>query len=138
MKEKKDRTHVLVIDDDDFLLNSIGKKLNLNGYKATVSNNVHDAYFKLSILRPDLILLDIIMPEMNGIEFMKLINARFNPGRISPIVLMSHLPQRELYDMGYSTENAYFLGKPFSINHLPFILEKIFLRHKANIELIDH
>ena len=45
MASKHNITHVLVIDDDDFLLNAIKKKLELDGYKVTASNNVHDAYF---------------------------------------------------------------------------------------------
>jgi DNA-binding response OmpR family regulator len=126
MKPKKDHLHVLVIDDDDFLLNAIKKKLELSGYKVTVSNNVHDAYFKLSITKPDIILLDIIMPDINGIEFMSLINSQMTSDKV-PIMLMSYLPKKEIFDMGYNISTAHYLPKPFNVNRLPHILNGILL-----------
>ena len=111
MKTRNDTFHILVIDDDDFLLNAIKKKLELASYKVTTSNNVHDAYFKLGIIKPNLIMLDVIMPDINGIEFMYLINSQFNRRQV-PIMLMSYLPKKELYGMGYSIGNTHYLTKP--------------------------
>lgn len=126
MASKHNITHVLVIDDDDFLLNAIRKKLELVGYKVTISNNVHDAYFKLNVLKPDIVLLDVIMPDINGIEFMSLINSEF-PGDTLPIVLMSYLEKSELLNMGYNVNHTRFLSKPFNINSLPLKLEQFYL-----------
>lgn len=126
MASKHNITHVLVIDDDDFLLNAIKKKLELVGYKVTISNNVHDAYFKLNVLKPDIILLDVIMPDINGIEFMTLINSEF-PGESIPIVLMSYLEKNELLNMGYNVNRTCFLSKPFNINSLPLQLERFYV-----------
>jgi DNA-binding response OmpR family regulator len=133
----KNTNHILVIDDDDFLLNAVRKKLEGSGYKVTVSNNVHDAYFKLSILKPDLILLDIIMPEINGIEFMNLINTQLGNLTI-PIMLMSYLPEQELYHMGYNIGQARYLAKPFNINNLPFILNRELLAMPQKIKHLNH
>ncbi len=124
MKLKHKISHVLVIDDDEFLLGIIKKKLEYIGYKVTTSSNVHDAFFKLNVLKPDIIMLDIIMPDMNGIEFMSLINSQFGSAGI-PIILMSYLPEKELYNMGYSLGKAHYLAKPFNVNTLPLKLQKI-------------
>ena len=126
---KRKISHVLVIDDDEFLLGIIKKKLEYIGYKVTTSSNVHDAHFKLNVLKPDIIMLDIIMPDMNGIEFMSLINSQFGSAEI-PIILMSYLPEKELYNMGYSLGNAQYLAKPFNINSLPLKLQKLNLNAK--------
>jgi two-component system KDP operon response regulator KdpE len=118
---------ILVIDDDEFLLSAIKKKLELSGFKVTASNNVHDAYFKLNIVKPDLILLDVIMPDINGIELMSLINTHFLLSPV-PIILMSYLPEKELTDMGYSIGNAHYLAKPFNVNNLPARLQRLLLK----------
>jgi len=122
-KLKNKINHILVIDDDEFLLNAVRKKLELANYKVTVSNNVHDAHFKLSILEPDLILLDIIMPDINGIEFMYQISSETTISH-PPIVFMSYLSKKKLSEMGYSLGSAHYIPKPFDINKLPLLLNK--------------
>lgn len=124
---KSDIQNVLVVDDDEFLLDAIKKKLETAGYHVTVSSNVHDAYFKLNMIKPDLILLDIIMPDINGIEFMTLINKEFLHSN-TPIILMSYLPEKELFNMGYSIGNAQYLSKPFNIDTLPSKLQHFLIR----------
>lgn len=123
METKDHITHILVIDDDDFLLSAIKKKLELVGYKVTISNNVHDAYFKLNVIKPDMILLDIIMPDINGLEFMSIIKSQYEMLSI-PIILMSYLDKKELYSMGYDFDSSSFLSKPFNINSLPSKLQR--------------
>ena len=117
MKTKSHINHILVVDDDEFLLAALKKKLELAHYKVTVSNNVHDAYFKLNMSKPDLIMLDVIMPDINGVEFMQLVHARAIAGKI-PVILMSFLPRKELYKMGYVLGSALYLDKPFDVNEL--------------------
>ena len=123
MISKENITHVLVIDDDDFLLNAIKKKLEMVGYKVTISNNVHDAYFKLHVLKPDMILLDIIMPDINGIEFRSLLKSEYETLNI-PIILMSYLDKKELFNMGYHLDSGNYLSKPFNMNTLPLKLQR--------------
>jgi DNA-binding response OmpR family regulator len=118
MKTENNINHILVIDDDQLLLYAIRKKLELANYKVTISSNVQDAFFKLDMAKPDLILLDVIMPDLNGVEFMNLINSQVM-AKNTPIVLMSFLPKNELFKMGYNLGSAYYLDKPFDINKLP-------------------
>lgn len=125
MISKKEINHILVVDDDEFLLHAVKKKLELSGYKVTTSNNVHDALFKLGLVKPDLILLDVILPDINGIELMSLINSQFSPSSV-PILLMSYLPKKELFNMGYNIGTAHYLPKPFNVNSLPKILDRIY------------
>jgi DNA-binding response OmpR family regulator len=120
---KKYKSHVLVIDDDEFLLLAIKKKLELSDYKVTISSNVHDAYFKLNMTKPDLIMLDVIMPDLNGIEFMQLINSQEKNAK-TPVILMSFLPRKELSKMGYDLGAAHYLDKPFDLNKLPSMIRK--------------
>ncbi len=123
MKTKQAIKHILVIDDDEFLLHAIKKKLELATYKVTVSTNVQDAYFKLNMMKPDLILLDIIMPDISGIAFMNLVNSQLMTLNV-PVILMSSLAEEDVYKMGYNIGQAQYLHKPFDVNSLPLILEQ--------------
>ena len=125
METTKEKSHVLVIDDDEMLLFAMKTKLEMAGHRVTTSNSVMDAYFKLNLIRPDLIILDIIMPEINGLEFMNLINSQLMAVHV-PIVLMTSLSKNELFEMGYKFGAARYLAKPFDVNELPGILEKTF------------
>jgi DNA-binding response OmpR family regulator len=126
MKTKKEIHHILIVDDDEFLLSAMKKKLEMVNYKVTTSNNVHDAYFKLNMIKPDLIILDIIMPDINGIEFMNLIDSQLMSLNI-PIILMSSMKQEKLMELGYNFGAAYYLSKPFDVDKLPRIFESFSL-----------
>lgn len=123
MKPQNPIYNVLVIDDDEFLLEAIKKKLDQSGYRAIISNNVHDAIFKMGLKKPDLILIDIIMPDMNGLELMSIFRANYSDSKI-PVILMSCLTKKEVLDMGYSIGETQYLVKPFNIDRLPVILEQ--------------
>ena len=125
MKTKNNTNHVLIIDDDEFLLHALKKKLELANYKVTISSNIQDAYFKLNMIKPDLIILDIMMPDINGIEFINLTDSQLMTTNI-PIILMSSLGKQEIIDMGYESKPVHYLAKPFDINELPNILKNLF------------
>jgi CheY-like chemotaxis protein len=127
MEFKNNILHVLVIDDDEFLLLAIKKRLETEGHKVTTSDNVHDAYFKLHITRPDLILLDIIMPDINGLEFMSLIRSEYDMPDV-PVILMSYLDKKEILKLGYELDH--YLAKPLNLKTLPSRLQQYQLSFK--------
>ena len=124
MEDKKGK-HVLVIDDDELLLEAMKKKLEMSGFKVTISNNVQDAYFKLHSIKPDMILLDVMLPDISGIDFMNLINSQLMVQHV-PIILMSSLPKNDLFEMGYKFGATQYLAKPFNVDSLPEILQQTF------------
>ena len=63
--------HILVVDDDDGIRSLVKKYLHENNYLVTVANSAEDASEKIKIIKFDLIILDIMMPGKNGLEFIK-------------------------------------------------------------------
>ena len=63
--------HILVVDDDDGIRLLVKKYLNENNYLVTTANSAEDAVKKIKIIRFDLIILDIMMPGKNGLEFIQ-------------------------------------------------------------------
>ena len=63
--------HILVVDDDDGIRSLVKQYLNENKYLVTTADSAEDAAKKILIIKFDLIILDIMMPGKNGLEFMQ-------------------------------------------------------------------
>ena len=62
---------IIIVEDEEILRNLLYKKLTAEGYKVETAEDGEEGLAKIKVDRPDLILLDIIMPKMNGIEMME-------------------------------------------------------------------
>lgn len=71
---KKRNLRVLIVEDEDILRTAYSKILSHEGYEVTEASNGKKALSLLAGHRPDLILLDILMPEMDGLEFLMTAN----------------------------------------------------------------
>lgn len=85
---------ILLIEDDEFLSEVLIKRLDEDGYEVTLSKTAVDGLVILKDLKPDLILLDLILPEMSGFEFLKKIKANPNFSAV-PVVILSNLSQEK-------------------------------------------
>ena len=63
--------HILVVDDDDGIRSLVKQYLNKNNFLVTTADNAENAIEKISIIKFDLIVLDVMMPGKNGLEFIQ-------------------------------------------------------------------
>ena len=77
--------HILVVDDDDGIRSLVKKYLNENNFLITTANSAEDASEKIKIVKFDLIILDIMMPGKNGLEFIKDNKKKLG----SPVILLT-------------------------------------------------
>ena len=89
-KKKK----IMIVEDDSFVMDIYQTKLSHEGFEIIESINGVEALNKLAIEKPDMILLDIIMPQMNGLETLEKIKKDERLKDI-PIILLSNLSQKE-------------------------------------------
>jgi len=94
MNEKK---KILLVEDDAFVSDIYQIKLVHEGFEVIVSRNGLEAIKKLEELVPDLILLDIIMPYVDGIEVLKKIKSNETLKKI-PVILLTNLSEKEKID----------------------------------------
>ena len=78
-------SHILVVDDDDGIRTLVKKYLNENNYLVTTANSAENAAEKIKVVIFDLIILDIMMPGKNGLEFIKEYKKKIN----TPIILLT-------------------------------------------------
>jgi two-component system cell cycle response regulator len=108
---------ILIVDDDPAVTELLKENLEQNGYQVTVCHDTYAAEESLAVEQPDLIVLDIIFPCGDGIEFCRRI--RSNPQwAIVPVIFLS--VKGELHDKlaGFSTGADDYLCKPFKVEEL--------------------
>jgi DNA-binding response OmpR family regulator len=83
---------ILLIEDEDFLRRIFKTRLVMDGYEVTDVGSAEKALDCLKETAPDLIILDLYLPQMNGFEFLKCLKA--NPARANtPVLILSGLGQ---------------------------------------------
>lgn len=121
---------ILLVEDEQFLSNLLKARLQAVGIKVIQSLDGDDALKKLREIKPDLILLDIILPKISGFEVMEAINA--DPiFQNSPIMIISNLGQDSDIQKGKDLGAVeYFIKAKVSIDVL---VEKI----KKFVDILD-
>jgi two-component system OmpR family response regulator len=105
---------VLVVDDEAAISSVIELALTLEGHEVLCAQNGADALAQLLSSRVDLILLDMVMPEVNGWEFAA--RYRDRPGPHAPIIAMSASIDAE--QAARSMNASGYLAKPFDLGEL--------------------
>ncbi|NEP51451.1 MAG: response regulator [Moorea sp. SIO3C2] len=110
--------NILIVDDEPVNLQVLVNHLSLHNYNIIQAVNGLDAFTKICQgCRPDLILLDIMMPKMTGYEFCKKIRDKFLPNEL-PVVLLTAKNQISDLVAGFAAGANDYLTKPISKNEL--------------------
>lgn len=114
---------VMVVDDDPSTLSYLEKILVKFGYQVTTMSNPHEAYRALETEKPDLLILDLLMPQMTGFEFLQQIRSQAKHSHIRVIVGTSRSNKEDLAEIFKLGANDY-LAKPFNVQDLEKIIEE--------------
>jgi DNA-binding response OmpR family regulator len=101
---------LLCVDDDRAYLSSLIRFLQRRGYDVTGHDNARDALKALPTLRPDLAIIDIMMPGMDGLTLTRRIHEDFK-GKV-PVVVLTALDSKETYHRARENGASYCLTKP--------------------------
>jgi two-component system, OmpR family, response regulator VicR len=115
-----------IIEDDVLLLKTLAFKLTKEGYTVVTSKNGFDGIEYLKENEPDLIITDIMMPFINGLEIISFVRNE-KKSKVSIIVLSSAGLEKtvlEAFELGADD----FVTKPFSPNELSIRIKKLFKR----------
>lgn len=105
------QVQILIVDDDAEIRSFLGALLEDEGYRVESAEDGLAALEKLDKGRPDLILLDIMMPRMDGYRFAEALQRRGLQPPIPFIVLSANLREQQAKSMGACS----YIAKPFDL-----------------------
>ena len=109
---------VLVVDDEPDIVDIVTCLLEGEGYETLVARDGIEAVEVAEAERPDLVLLDVMMPEMNGYQVCRLLKAK-PEFRDIPVVMLTAKAQQSDQFWGLDSGATAYLTKPFDNKELP-------------------
>lgn len=104
------KVHVLLVEDDSFLANIYKTKFEMEGYRVSVSSDGEAGLSDAKKKKPDIILLDILLPKMDGFIVLEKLKADAATKKI-PVILLTNLGQKDDVEKGLELGAADYLIK---------------------------
>ena len=118
---------ILIVDDDRVVLSSCKRILESEGYAVSLTPSVKEALENLAKKNFDLLLVDVIMPEYDGMYLIG--KVRENLPRL-PILVMSGYPTPETISSGMRMGATHFIAKPFTPDELVTAVRKALVKEQ--------
>lgn len=115
------RSHILVVDDDPYVLESISTLLRAYGFSVRTSNNANDAIQAMQRDKIDVVLTDIKMPGVTGVELLGMIH-KFDAQ--VPVLLMTAYAELDVAVDAIKKGAFDFITKPYNADYLIHTIEK--------------
>ena len=116
---------ILVVDDEEDILHFLELVLREKGYDVVTAAGGQEALTRAQIEKPDLVLLDIMMPQMDGWEVLKLLRVEADTAAI-PVAMLSARTEAKDRVQGLQEGAVDYICKPFSLQDLLSKIEAIF------------
>lgn len=129
MENRRLKATILVVDDLEDIGWIISKALTNKGYKVLIATNGGDAISKIKEDKPSVLILDVRLPDINGIELLKLIRkANLN---VKCIIITAY-PTAHLKQEAKNLGVCDFIPKPFKIDKLSKVVDLILYSNPAD------
>ncbi|WP_352421523.1 response regulator transcription factor [Proteiniphilum sp.] len=123
---------ILIIEDEQNISSFVERGLNISGYETEVCGDGLQAWEKLQTVAFDLIIVDIMMPFMSGLELCKAYRQKF--GYATPIILLTALSTTEDIVKGLNSGADDYITKPFKLAELEARIKALLRRSGINPE----
>lgn len=117
--------HLLIVDDEENLRSMLAAALRHHGFDITAVDNGRDALATLPEVEPDLVVLDVMMPDLDGFEVCRRMRA---DGNRTPVVFLTARDDTEDKVRGLTLGGDDYLQKPFSLDELVARIEAVLRR----------
>ena len=106
---------ILVVDDEPDVVQVVSGRLAREGYEVATAFDGEEALAKFAQFNPDLVLLDLIMPKLNGFDVLKQIREKYTD-RWRPVIIISAKAELDTLRKSYAMEADHYLTKPCAID----------------------
>lgn len=108
---------ILIAEDDELMLKTLELRLKKDGHEIISASDGRDALTKIEQHTPDLVISDIMMPYVSGLEIVAYL-AENNTGKKTPIIVLSGMGQEDIVLEAFQLGADDFITKPFSPSEL--------------------
>jgi len=128
----KEKTKILLIEDDNFLVEMYTTKFELEGFEVTSAEDGKKGLDMVKKIKPDIILLDILMPKMDGFAVLDALKKDTGTANI-PVILLTNLGQKDDVKKGFEKGAVGYLIKAhFMPSEVVDKIKKILKENKSN------
>ena len=120
---------ILVVDDEQQLALAVKIRLQSRGYEVSTAGDGKKGLEMLEREKPDLVILDVLMPVMDGYSCLREINARFGRGKLPIIILTARDRMKDLFEHEGIED---YIIKPFDHEDLLLRIERALKRRAEN------
>jgi DNA-binding response OmpR family regulator len=121
---------ILIVEDDNMLAKVIADNLRFAGYEVSAAGDARDAVARLRTFQPDLVLLDLMLPDRSGFELCGLMRQ----GGRTPIVILSARAQKADKLRGLKLGADDYLTKPFDLDELLARIQAVMRRSRRGVD----
>jgi CheY-like chemotaxis protein len=127
------KTKILIAEDEEAVLEIMSAKVASAGYQVIMARNGKEALEKIQSESPDVVLLDMIMPQMDGFEVLTKLRQNPPSSKWIPVVVISTLDKVQNIKEGFDLQADHYLAKPCRIEDIlkaiKLMLSLIPIRH---------
>jgi DNA-binding response OmpR family regulator len=120
-----DKKRVLVVDDDQDLLNMLKLRIESEGFEFMVAHDGEDMLKVIKLKRPDAIVLDIMLPKMDGYTALREMRNQ-DEFKDIPVIILTAKEKKRLGDLFALEGIAHFVEKPYNTNDLMQKIRSVF------------
>ena len=121
---------ILVVDDDPAIRQLLTDVLEMDGHVVELAVDGHDALRAFEVLRPDFVILDVMMPGLDGYGVLR--NIRSQVGDPVPILMLTASADTASAARGWADGVDYYLAKPFTADDVLDLVEGV-LGHRIPV-----
>ena len=121
---------ILVAEDEPMLLKTIELKLKKEGYEVITTIDGREAVVKIETEDPDMVITDIMMPYVSGLEIVAIV--RKKTGKKIPIIILSAMEQEKVVMEAFELGADDYITKPFSLNELAIRVKRLMSQFQRN------
>jgi DNA-binding response OmpR family regulator len=121
---------ILIVEDDSMLAKVIGDNLRFAGYEVSAAADGHDAVARLRTFQPDLVLLDLMLPDRSGFDLCGVLRQ----GGRTPVVILSARAQKADKLRGLKLGADDYLTKPFDLDELLARIQAVLRRSRRGVD----
>ena len=122
---------ILIADDEQQLALAVKIRLQSQGYQVVTAADGRTALELVAQEKPDLIILDVLMPVMDGYSCLRELNAKFGRGKIPVLILTARDRMKDLFELEGIED---YVIKPFDHEDLLIRIDRIFKRRAGKAE----